>query len=183
MEDSQIVDLYLQRDETAVEYTAEKYGQRLRRLSYGIVEDQQTAEECENDTYYTAWNKIPPDRPTLLGAYLSKITRFLALNRFTKKSAAKRVGETAPLEELYECIPSPDTVESHLEEGALKEVINGFLRSLDREKRCIFIKRYFYMASIADIAKELELSESGVKVQLFRMRASLKEILLKEGLL
>lgn len=183
MEDRLIVNLYLMRQEEAISRSQSKYGALLRSIAYAVLSDREDAAECENDTYYTAWNKFPPDRPTLLGAYLSKITRFLALNRFTKKSAAKRVGETAPLEELYECIPSPDTVESHLEEGALKEVINGFLRSLDREKRCIFIKRYFYMASIADIAKELELSESGVKVQLFRMRASLKEILLKEGLL
>ena len=130
MEDRLIVNLYLMRREEAILQSQTKYGALLRSVAYAVLSDNEDAAECENDTYYTAWNKIPPDKPTLLGSYLSKITRFLALNRFTKKTAAKRAGQTAPLEELYECIPSPDTVESRLEEGALKETIDRFLRSL-----------------------------------------------------
>ena len=183
MEDRHIVNLYLMRQEEAIRQSQTKYGALLRSVALAILSNREDASECENDTYLTAWNKIPPDRPCYLGAYLSKITRFLALNRKNKETAQKRVGETTPLEELYECIPSGETVEGHLEEGALSEAINRFLRALPAEKRCVFIKRYFHMASITRIAREYRMSEGKVKTLLFRTRQSLKEFLEKEGLL
>jgi RNA polymerase sigma-70 factor (ECF subfamily) len=183
MEDRQIVNLYLMRHEDAIKQSQFKYGALLRSVALAILSNREDASECENDTYFTAWNKIPPDSPCYLGAYLSKITRFLALNRREKTQAQKRVGETTPLEELYDCIPSGETVESHLEEGALKDAINRFLRSLPDDKRCVFIKRYFHMASIQQISKDYGMTEGKVKTLLHRTRLMLKELLLKEGLL
>ena len=183
MEDRQIVNLYLMRQEEAIKQSEIKYGALLRSVALAILDSREDAAECENDTYFTAWNKIPPDKPGYLGSYLSKITRFLALNRYQKATAKKRAGESTPLEELYECIPSEQTVEGQLEAGALRDAINRFLRALSAEKRCVFIKRYFHMASIERIAKEYGMTESKVKTVLFRTRAEFKTLLEKEGLL
>lgn len=132
MEDTEIVDLYLARDESAVRVTAEKYGPRLRALSFGIVTDRETAEECENDTYMTAWNSIPPHEPrNYFYAYLARITRNLSLSRCRERSRLKRSAHTEELSrEMEQCIPAPDDLQSRLDEMALKQAINGFLDTL-----------------------------------------------------
>ena len=114
MDDSRIVELYLSRDETAVAHTAEKFGSRLRALSYGIVRDHQTAEECENDTYLEAWNSIPPHEPrSYLYSFLLRITRHLSLNCCRNRSRLKRRAFLCELNtELEQCIPAPDDSES-----------------------------------------------------------------------
>ncbi len=183
MEDRHIVNLYLMRKEEAIFHSQKKYGALLRSVAFGVLSDKEDAAECENDTYYTAWNKIPPDKPMYLGSYLSKITRFLALNLFTKKRAQKRMGATEAIEELYECIPSGESVEQQLEQGALREALNRFLASLPMDRRCVFVKRYFHMSSVSQIAKEYDLPEGTVKTLLHRTRLQLKALLEKEGLL
>lgn len=183
MDDSRIVELYLLRDETAIGQTSEKYGIRLRSLAYGIVNDRQTAEECENDTYYEAWNRIPPHKPTsYLYAFLARITRHISLNCCRDRNRLKRSAFICELSvEMEQCIPTPDDVECRMDDMALSETINGFLGLLDEEKRIIFIRRYWYLDSIAAISKRLALSESKVKTTLFRCRNLLREHLEKEG--
>lgn len=183
MDDSRIVELYLLRDETAIGQTSEKYGTRLRSLAYGIVNDRQTAEECENDTYYEAWNRIPPHKPTsYLYAFLARITRHISLNCCRDRNRLKRSAFICELSaEMEQCIPTPDDVECRMDDMALSEAINGFLGLLDEEKRIIFIRRYWYLDSIAAISKRLALSESKVKTTLFRCRNLLREHLEKEG--
>lgn len=183
MDDNRIVELYLLRDETAIGQTSEKYGTRLRSLAYGIVNDRQTAEECENDTYYEAWNRIPPHKPTsYLYAFLARITRHISLNCCRDRNRLKRSAFICELSaEMEQCIPTPDDVECRMDDMALSEAINGFLGLLDEEKRIIFIRRYWYLDSIAAISKRLALSESKVKTTLFRCRNLLREHLEKEG--
>ena len=183
MEDKQIVHLYLMRNEEAILQSQKKYGTFLRSVAFGVLQSPEDSAECENDTYYTAWNKIPPDSPLYLGCYLSKIVRFIALNRLSKKAAGKRRGENIPLHELCECIPQGPTVEEQMEQGALRESLNRFLYTLPSLQRRIFLKRYFSMESIADIARDCALSEGNVKTILFRVRGRLKSILEKEGFL
>lgn len=183
MDDGQIVDMYLRREERAITHTADKYGVRLRALAQGIVKDSQTAEECENDTYWGAWNAIPPHEPrTYLYAFLARITRNAALNCCRNRNRLKRGGFVAELSsEMEQCIPAPDDIQCRLEEIELKEAINGFLRSLDVEKRNVFLRRYWYCDSMASIAKRFGVSESKVKTMLSRIRGQLREFLLKEG--
>lgn len=183
MEDNEIVELYLKRDESAIRHTAEKYGNRLRAMSYSIVEDEQGAQECENDTYLEAWNRIPPSEPrTYLYAFLARITRNLSLNRCRAQSALKRSAMICELSrELEECIPSPDDTECRINDIAFGEAINGFLATLDDEKRNIFVRRYFYLESIADISAHFAISKSKVKTTLFRCRNELRKYLNKEG--
>ena len=183
MDDNRIVELYLRRDETAIGQTAEKYGKRLRALSYGIVNDEETAEECENDTYMEAWKRIPPHEPrSYLFAFLARMTRNISLNRCRERDSLKRSAHILELSaELEQCIPSPDDVECRIADAELSNAINGFLRLLDDEKRYIFIRRYWYMDSISDISKRFTISESKVKTTLFRCRSRLRQYLEKEG--
>ena len=185
MDDNDIVELYLQRDEKAIRRTMEKYGSRLRALAYGIVKDRGTAEECENDSYTEAWNTIPPHEPrTYLYPFLARITRHIALNCCRDRSRLKRSALICELsEEMEACIPAPDDTECRLDAAALREAINGYLRGLDDEKRNIFLRRYWYLDSVADISARYGLSQSKVKTTLFRCRNGLREHLEKEDLL
>ena len=178
MEDERIVALYLARDEDALRHTKDKYGERLRRLSYGITADLSIAEECENDAYLQAWSLIPPNEPrTYLYAFLARITRHISIDRCRGKSAV--VVELT--DELSACLPSPDDVSEEVGAKLLGEEISRFLLTQSWDKRVIFMRRYFFADSVAEIAKRLGFSESKVKTSLFRTRNDLKAHLLKEG--
>ena len=183
LDDDRIIELYLLRDETAINQTSEKYGSRLRSLAYGIINDRQTAEECENDTYMEAWNTIPPHEPrNYLYAFLARITRHISLNCCRERARLKRSAFLCELSaEMEEWIPAPDDVECRIDEMALSEALNGFLRTLDEEKRNVFLRRYWYLDSIADVSKRYALSQSKVKSMLFRMRSQLKNYFEQEG--
>ena len=183
MEDEKIVELYLERNETAIEKTSEKYGKRLRSLSKGIVKDAETAEECENDTYMAAWNSIPPNEPkTYFYSFLARKIRNISLTCCRKKTALKRSAFISELSaEMEECIPSPDDMDCRIDEMVFAEMINKFLSELDEEKRKIFVRRYWYIDSIAEISEKFLVSESKVKTVLFRTRNKLREFLEKEG--
>lgn len=183
LDDAGIVELYLLRDEEAIGQTSAKYGSRLRALSLGIVLDRETAEECENDTYLEAWNSIPPHEPrSYLYAFLARITRHISLNCCRDRSRLKRSAYIVELStEMEACIPAPDDLDCRVDDLVLSEVINGFLRSLDREKRNVFIRRYWYLDTIADISKRFAVSESKAKATLFRCRGELRRYLEKEG--
>lgn len=180
MEDSLIVDLYLQRDEAAISESCEKYGSRLRSLALGITEDALTAEECENDTYLEAWRRIPPHEPRkYLYAFLARITRHLALNRIRDAKAQRRSSLLCSLStELEQCLPAKNDA---LDEFALKETLNGFLATLSVEKRNIFLRRYWFLDSIESISERFGISKSKVKTTLFRCRKGLKSYLEQEG--
>ena len=183
MDDNKIIDLYLRRDETAVKQTSEKFGDHLRALAYGIVKDYQTAEECENDTYLKTWNSIPPHEPReYLYAFLARITRHISLDCCRKRSRLKRRAFISELSaEMEQCIPAPDDVECRIDDIILGQAINGFLSTLSEEKRNVFIRRYWYLDSISDIARRFALSESKAKTMLFRSRKQLRDYLEKEG--
>ncbi len=183
MKDEEIVALYLARDENAIEETADTYGARLRTLAFGIVEDRQTAEECENDTYFRAWNAIPPHEPyTYLYAFLARITRHLSLNCCRERHQLKRRAFVCELShEMEECLPSPDDAACRLDQEELKRALNTFLATLKTEKRNLFVRRYWYLDSIDSIATRYGVSPSKVKTTLFRVREQLRTYLQKEG--
>ena len=179
--DEEIVNLYFDRSEEAIAACQVKYGKSCHTVAYNILRSDEDAEECVNDTWLRAWNSIPPERPTRLGAWLSTVTRRLALTRYEKKTAAKRNGGMeASLEELSECVTAGSLTIA--DEVALSEAINGFLASLPTRTRMIFMRKYWYMDSIADIAKALGMGESAVKVTLHRTREKFRKHLAKEGI-
>ena len=183
MDDNSIVELYLRRDEDAVKQTAEKYGNRLRALAYGIVDDRQTAEECENDTYMQAWNTIPPHEPRIyLYAFLARITRHVSLNRCRDRDRLKRKAFICELsDEMEQCIPAVDDTARCIDDIMLSKAINSFLGALDEEKRNIFVRRYWYCDSIEQLAELFSTSKHNVSVRLFRIRERLRKYLVKKG--
>lgn len=183
MDDNKIVDLYLERNEIAIKHTTEKYGLRLRSISYGIVGDGQTAEECESDTYMEAWSLIPPHEPRdYLYAFLARIIRNISLNCCRNRKRLKRNGYIVELStELEQCIPAPDDLTCRIDAMVLGEAINGFLSTLSEEKRNVFLRRYWYMDSIADISERFSISQNKVKTMLYRCRNKLRSYLEKEG--
>lgn len=182
MEDYQIVDLYWARSEHAIRETDVKYGRLLNGISYSLLSSHEDAEECVNDTYMEAWQRMPEDRPIYLGAYLSKIIRCLSVDRFRAIHRQKRGGMGQILEELTECIPGGESPQEAYENRELSEVINRFLEGLDEEKRRMFVRRYFYSDSVEAIAGRLGVSNSKVKTALFRLRGELRQRLEEEGI-
>lgn len=185
MDDNEIVDLYLIRDERAISESSNKYGRQLSNLSKKIVLDMGTAEECINDTWLNTWNSIPPHEPRdWLFAYLAKITRALSIDAVRKMTAGKRNANVVPItSELSEILKYSETVEQQIDEMLLKESLNKFLSGIEREKRDMFVRRYWYIDSIADIAKRHDCSESRVKVILHRLRRKLDEWLRRDGII
>lgn len=181
--DEKIVELYLARSESAVAETKEKYGGRLRNVSFNIVRDSGISEECENDTYLKAWTAIPPSEPrSYLFAFLARIIRNLSLNRLRSANAQKRQADYAEItEELSACAAAIDDTEQSVDEILLGELLSGFIRSLPDENRLLFMRRYWYLDSVSAAAKRLGISESNAKVRLFRLREQLKTHLEKEG--
>ena len=83
--------------------------------------------------------------------------------------------------ELLECIPN-SLNESSIESHILKEVLENFLDGLSKEKRLIFMRRYWFFESIVEIANRFNISEGKVKTSLYRTRTKLKLYLEKEGI-
>ena len=185
MDDRQIVDLYFQRKEQAIRETARKYGNYCLSIAGNILQNYSDAEETVNDTYIGAWKSIPPHRPSQLSAYLGKITRRLALKRWRANRTQKRGGgEVAlALEELAGCIPSDFDVESRMELTELTQILNKFVQNLPQTEQQVFLRRYWYLESIADIAAAFGFTQSKVKSMLLRTRKKLHTHLQKEGYL
>ena len=183
MNDDQIVELYLKRSENAIAETAKKYGTRVREIAYRILNDRETAEECEYDAYYKTWNLIPPHEPrNYLFAFVGKIVRHLALDICRKNQRQKRYALYCELtEEMQECIPAREDTESEVEARILSSLIDSFLEQCSEERRSVFVRRYWYFDSVAQIAENFGFTESKVKAMLFRMRTDLKKLLEKGG--
>lgn len=183
MNDEQIVEMYLQRDESAIKYTQAKYGARLRAVSRRIINDQCAAEEVENDAYLKAWESIPPNKPyTALFVYLAKITRNLSLSIVRSKNALKRSAVVVELsEEMEQCIPDKARTEEEFDGKLLSKKISAFLDTKPARNRNIFMRRYWFFDSVESIAERFGMSVNNINVTLHRMRNELREYLEKEG--
>ena len=184
-DDSSIVDMFLNREEEAIRIVSAKYGARIRSISYGITENTETAEECENDTYMEAWNRIPPHEPrTYLLAFLSRIVRSISINRCISDRRLKRFAFVSELtSEMEQCIASSISVEHKVDEDLLIEEIGKFLKEQPKKKRLVFMRRYYYLDKMETIAKQLDMKESTVRTLLTRMRRDLHEYLERRELL
>jgi len=184
LEDSEIVDLYLAREEAAIAMTKEKYGRGLRRIISSVL-DEEAGKECENDVYLRAWNLIPPNEPREhLFAFLGRLARNLAIDEWRRTNAQKRKTTMTELsEELQECISDRKSVEGEILAGELKQVINSFLERKKPEERRIFLRRYWYFDTVPEISKRYGYTQGKVKSVLHRMRGELREVLEKEGYL
>ena len=183
MTDREILELFWKREERALEETETQYGGYCRSIAWNILHDRLDTEECVNDTWFRAWNAIPPDRPNRLAVFLGTITRNLSLDRWRLKQSKKRGGgqlETV-FSELEHCVADSVTLEDRISCMELSRLLDRFLQGLPQKSRCIFVRRYWYADSVADIAHRYGMSVSAVKVDLHRSRNKLRIVLEQEG--
>ena len=182
--DEQIIDLFFERDQQAIQELDHKYGAVCHNLAYNIVNSRQDAEECVNDAYLGVWNAIPPARPNPLLSYIAKIVRNISIKFYWRKEAVKRSGHyKTALEEIEGCIADPKTVENEIEARELARIIEEFLDTLTVENRVIFMRRYWFADSYKDIAEFVGLSEKNISVRLTRIREKLKQHLIEREVL
>ena len=182
MEDREIIGLYLARDERAINETAAKYGRLTRSIVMNILGSAADGEECENDVYLAAWNAIPPARPDNLAAFIGRTARNIALGRVEYNTAQKRSGGISKtLDELAEILPGGETPESRCAAAELGGYITDYLKGITRQKRVVFVRRYWYCDGIKEIAQRYGYSESKVKSMLMRTRNGLKKYLTGKG--
>ena len=183
LSDEAIIELYWQRSELAIQETDKKYQKYLYTVAYNILHDDMDCEECLNDTYLGTWNTIPPQRPSVFQAFLTRIMRNTAVVKYKKNTAKKRRPSqlTLSLDEISDSIPYPQSVEEEYLLSQLGVIINKFIKQLSERSAFIFICRYYCSDSINDIASMLHISERTVFNELKDMRSELKKTLIKEG--
>lgn len=182
MTDLELITLYQARSETAIEATAKQYGAYCSAIAMNILCSKEDSDECVNDVYLQVWNAIPPARPRVFAAFIGRITRNVAINRYNSKTAAKRGGNTAMLlGELDECIPARENVEKTAEANSLSRALEAYLGTLKEEDSAIFVRRYWHGESVMQIAARYNASVGKVKMNLSRTRKRLKNYLESEG--
>jgi len=183
MDDQEILDLYWQRSERAVEETELKYGGYCGTIALNILSVREDAEECVSDTWMHAWQAIPPERPSFFKAWLGKVTKNLALSRWRMAHRQKRfAGFEAVFEELEECLPGGEPAEDLAEAAELSEILSEWLRNLKEEDRYLFIRRYWYGDAVKDLSKHTGYSVNRISLRLSRLREKLRNHLEKEGI-
>lgn len=183
MQDEQIVNLYWQRDESALRETEVRYGHYLTKIAYNILSDLEDSKESVNDTYLKAWNSMPPQKPSVLATYLGKITRQVSIDIFRSKNRKKRQASqyALSLSELEECVSRGNTTEDQVDIHLLTDAIGRYLSQLSPEARNLFVGRYYYFDSLKEVAAYYGFSESKAKSMLHRTRIGLKKYLEQEG--
>lgn len=181
MDDTRIIDLFFERSDKAVSELSTKYGKLVLKIAENTLHNREDAEECVNDTYLGVWNAIPPQRPDSLLAFVCRIARNISINRYKRDSFRKNGAYGVCYDELQECIPSNETVEDRYDASELSRLIDGFLDALDKKNRMLFVRRYYYMDSFADIAAAAGMNEGTVRTRLSRLRGKLKKYLESRG--
>jgi len=182
--DGEIIDLYFARNEEAIDLTDGKYGRYLSVIGYNILNDKWNTDEALNDTYYATWNRIPPERPNILQAFLSKIMRNISITKFRKEHAGKRVSSelVSSLEELSNCIVCEASTEEDFKIKEIADILNNFLSDIEKKDRFIFVCRYYYADSVKSIAKMLGENVRAVYRRLENLRRELRIRLEKEDI-
>lgn len=183
MEDEQIVALFWRRDQEAIVQSQRKYHPYLSKIAYNILHDQEDSQEVVNDTYFKAWQSIPPQRPSKLSIYLGRLTRHGAIDRYRHHTSQKRQGDTYAmcLEELEECCATGQDPQQVLDGKLLAQAISQFLCTLKPQTRAMFLGRYYFLDSLKEVAQYCGVHESKVKSTLFRVRKALRAYLRQEG--
>ena len=182
MEDTAIIQLFFQRAEQAIVEVQQKYGSFCRTVAMNLLQQKEDVEECVNDTWQAAWQRIPPENPRMLGAFLGRITRNLAISRFRKNTAQMRSeGLTVLLSELEHCVPSGQSTEEAVDSILLGEYISKWLESLSADDRALFLRRYWFGESLRELSREVGTGEGHLAQKLYRLRLQLKKELEKEG--
>ncbi|MBQ9121552.1 MAG: sigma-70 family RNA polymerase sigma factor [Clostridia bacterium] len=183
MDDRQITTALYEGKEEALSEVAGKYARLYKSILRETLNNESDVEECANDCLLAVWNSIPPNRPDDLGAYVCKIARRIGINRYHYNTRQKRNdGYTLLLSELEDAIPDTgDPFASSEEPEKPGERLSAFIQALDGETRILFIRRYFYMESVKELAARFAMRENIISVKLHRARKRLKRFLEKEN--
>lgn len=181
--DEEIIEMYWQREEKAIEHTDAKYGQFLFRIAYNILGDRSDCEECKNDTYLGVWNAVPPTRPVVFPAFITRIMRRIAINLYKKKTSQKRVSSelTVSMDELQNSLHSGEYVDREYEAAELGKLISEYVKGLSDREQYMFVGRYYMAESVQSIAKELGITVSAVYKALDKIKIGLKGYLERNG--
>lgn len=184
MDDNRIIELLFERAETVLDDISNKYSRLYKGIIREVLSDECDIEECENDVLLAVWNSIPPNRPSSLYSYICKIARRIGINRLKYNTRQKRnSGYTVMLSELDDCLPSEEMIDdSGGHDGIIRSVLDTFIRDLDPETEILFVRRYMYLESVAELAERFELDENRISVKLYRARKKLKKVLEKENI-
>jgi len=184
MDDNRIIELLFERAETALNEVSHKYSRLYKGIIREVLSDECDIDECANDVLLAVWNTIPPNRPNSLTAYICKIARRIGINRLKYNTRQKRnTGYIVMLSELDDCLPAEEPIDDSDERSEIiQAVLSDFLRDLDPETEILFVRRYMYLESVAELARRFELDENRVSVKLYRARKKLKKVLEKEGI-
>ena len=176
LSDSQIIDLYWQRQENAISETDRKYGQFLFRIAYNILQDKMDCEECQNDTYLKVWNAIPPARPVVFPAFLVQIMRRVAINRYRERSRKRQVPSelTVALEDVRDVLCSNETVGVQLDAVEFGRIINDYVKAMPERQRYVFIERFYFAESVESIAADLSVSPATIYREIDKIKQDLK---------
>ena len=177
--DEQIIELYWQREEEAIQETDKKYGQFLFKIAYNVLHDRLDCEECQNDTYLGVWNAIPPTRPTVFPAFITQIMRRIAINRYKEKTSKKHIPSeyTISMEDIKDTLHSNETVDSEYAAEELGKIISDYVRSLTDRQRYIFIDRFYLAEPVETIAADLSISVSTIYREIENIKQGLKTYL------
>ena len=66
LEDEKIIELLFEHDENGLKELTKKYDLLIKKIAYGILNNNSDTEECVNDTYLKLWSTIPPYKPDYL---------------------------------------------------------------------------------------------------------------------
>ena len=184
LKDTEILDLYWDRNERAITESQHTYGNYCYSIAYHILHDREDSDQCVNDTWLRAWYAIPPKRPNKLSLFLGTITRNLSFDKWKHRNAQKRGnGEMElALDELVECVPAAKGTEEAVEAAELERLINEFLHTLPERDCNVFLRRYWYVEEYSEIARRFQMNLNTVKTSLFRTRSKLKDYLEQEGI-
>ena len=182
MSDEEIVGLFFERSEQAIGELSRKYGRVFMRIAMNALGSKSDAEECVNDSLLAVWNAVPPENPDRLLPYAARIVRNIAVNRYKSRGfKARRLGMETPFGELSEILSSNRSPEDEACGRELAAFIDEFLAGQNEMGRMLFVRRYFFMDAIADIAKDAGMKPGAVRTRLFRIRTELKEFLQGKG--
>ncbi len=183
MTDETIIAMLHERSQKSIAVIDEKYGAQCRKIALGILGNEQDAEECVNDAYFTVWSTVPPEAPSSLFGYLYKILRNISLKKYRANKAQKRNSHySEALEEIEQTFAAEESMEKELDKQYFREIMEEFLSSLNEENRITFVRRYWFTESCAEIAAALHTSEKNVSVRLFRTREKLRKFLEERGM-
>lgn len=174
--DEQIIELYWQREEKAIQETDKKYGQFLFRIAYNILHDRLDCEECQNDTYLGVWNAIPPTRPVVFPAFITQIMRRIAINKYKEKTCKKNIPleMTVSIEDVTDILHNDSSVEAEYEAEEVGKIINDYVRDLSERQRYIFIDRFYLAEPVELIANDLSISVPTVYREIEKIKQGLK---------